>query len=334
MRCSPRLRVGPLLFLIYINDIHNSSDKLSFYLFADDTNLLYADKNLKSLGETVNNELFKVSEWLNANKLTLNAKKSNYVIFRPYQRKLGYLVNIQVFDNSTNTFTSLECKEHVRYLGILLDSNLSWKFHIEYVALKISRIIGVITCLRQFVPLCTLLNIYRSLIFSYMSYGLAAWGQAAKTHLQKLLVLQKRVHCLMYFSEPRAHAVPLFITSNILPINMLYVETVSSLMYDVSRLSVPSNISDLFTKVNEIHTHKTRSSSSDNFYIKSSSLSLNQRSFVRFGAKLWNSYQDKFRQLPKSAFKKLVDGLLLSMLEAEDNYVEKPILLHKIANFL
>ena len=123
---------------------------------------------------------------------------------------------------------------------------------------------------------------------------LAAWGQAAKTHLQKLLVLQKRVLRLMYFSEPRAHAVPLFMTSNILPVNMLYVETVSSLMYDVSCLSVPSNISDLFTKVNEIHTHKTRSSSSDNFYIKSSSLSLNQRSFARFGAKLWNFYQDKF----------------------------------------
>ena len=76
----------------------------------------------------------------------------------------------------------------------------------------------------------------------------------------------------------------LFITSNILPINMLYVETVSSLMYDVSRLSVPSNISDLFTRVNKIRTHKTRSSSSGNFYIKSSSLSLNQRSFARFGA--------------------------------------------------
>ena len=63
-----------------------------------------------------------------------------------------------------------------------------------------------------------------------MSYGLAAWGQAAKTHLQKLLVLQKCVLRLMYFSELRAHAVSLFITSNILPINILYVETVSSLM--------------------------------------------------------------------------------------------------------
>ena len=70
------------------------------------------------------------------------------------------------------------------------------------VALKISKTIGVIARLRHFVPLCTLLNIYRSLIFPYLSYGLAAWGQAAKTHLQKLLVLQKRVLRLMYFSEP------------------------------------------------------------------------------------------------------------------------------------
>ena len=189
----------------------NSSDKLSFFLFADDTNLLYANKNLKSLEEIVNNELLKVSEWLNANKLTLNAKKSNYVIFRPYQRKLGYSVNIKMFDNSTHTFTSLEYKEHVKYLGILLDSNLSWKFHIEYVALKTSKIIGVIARLRHLVPLCTLLNIYSSLICPYLSYGLAAWGQVAKTHLQKRLVLLKRVHRLMYFSEPRAHARRVFV---------------------------------------------------------------------------------------------------------------------------
>ena len=176
--------LGPLLFLIYINDIHNSSDQLSFYLFADDSNLLYADKNSKSLEEIVHKELLKVSEWLSANKLTLNAKKSNYVIFRPYQGKLSYSVNIrQIFDDSIHTFTSLKCKEHVKYLGILLDGNFNWKFHIEYVALKTSKIIGVIARLKHFVSLCTL-------IFPYMSYGLSAWGQAAKTHLQNLLVLQ------------------------------------------------------------------------------------------------------------------------------------------------
>ena len=136
---------------------------------------------------------------------------------------------------------------------------MSWKFHIEYVAFKISKIIGVIARLGHFFFYLSFPDV--SLL---MSYGLAAWGQATKTHLQKLLVLQKRVLRLMYFSEPRAHAVSLFITSNILPINILYVETVSSLMYNVSRLSVPSNISDLFTKVNKIDKHKTRSSCSGN----------------------------------------------------------------------
>ena len=125
----------------------------------------------------------------------------------------------------------------------------------------------------------------------------------------------------MYFSEPRAHAESLFITSNIFLINMLYVETVSSLMHDVSGLSFPSNIGYLFTKVNEIHTHKTRGSSSGNFYIISPSVSPHQRPFARFGAKLWNSYRDKFQQLPNSAFKKYVYGLLLLIMEAEDDYV-------------
>jgi hypothetical protein len=77
--------LGPLLFLIYINDIHVSSKVFKFYLFADDTNILYADKNLKSLETIVNKEL-EVCEWLNSNKLTLNLRKTNYVIFRPHKK--------------------------------------------------------------------------------------------------------------------------------------------------------------------------------------------------------------------------------------------------------
>ena len=92
-----------------------------------------------------------------------------------------------------------ECKDHFKYLGVLLDSNLSWKFRIDNV--------GVVARLRHFVPRTTLLNVYQSLILPYLTYGLAAWGQPAKTHLQKTLVLQKRVLHLMYFSEPRVHAV-------------------------------------------------------------------------------------------------------------------------------
>ena len=125
--------LGPLLFLIYINDIPNSSSKLSFCLFADDTNMLFADNNLRSLEATVNNELKNVCDWLTANKLTLNTKKSYFVIFRPRQKKLEYEVNLNVIGNNTDTLTSLECKEYVKCLGVLIDSHLSWKFHIVYV---------------------------------------------------------------------------------------------------------------------------------------------------------------------------------------------------------
>ena len=251
----------------------------------------------------INNEPVRVSDWLNANKLTLNAKKSNFVIFCPLHRKIDHSVNILMFDNSNHILTSLECKDHVKYLGVLLDSHLSWKYHIDNVALKISRIIGVIAHLWHLVPFTTLLSNYRSLILPYLSYGLAAWGQAAKSHLQKILVLQKLVLRLMYFSEPRAHAVPLFTTSKILSLNMLYIETVSSIMFDVPCLTVPTKISNLFIKANEKHNHETRFSSSYNFYINRSRLNQNHGSFSRFGAKLLNSICDELRHLSKRAFK-------------------------------
>ena len=120
--------LGPLLFLIYINDIHNSLAKFSFYLVADDTNLLYADTNMTSLAKTVNSELLNVSDWLNANKLTLYTKKSHYVIFRPYQRTLNYSTNIEMIDSCTQIPTTFECKD---YVLTILRCPVSQQFKLE-----------------------------------------------------------------------------------------------------------------------------------------------------------------------------------------------------------
>ena len=204
--------LGPLLFLIYINDIQECSEKLKFFLFADDTSILYADKNLRSLELIVNQELCKLYDWLTANKLTLNIKKSNFVIFSPVQRKSTYQPKIMIFDNEQNKNVALECKEFIKYLGILIDSHLTWKHHIDHIAIKISRTIGLISKIRHFVPKHTLINIYRSLVASYLSYGLIVWGQACKSYLDKLFKLQKGALRYIYFSDRNQHAIPLFST--------------------------------------------------------------------------------------------------------------------------
>ena len=102
-------------------------------------------------------------------------------------------------------------KNYFRYLGILIDSNLSWKFHIDYICQKVSKTVGIIAKLRHFVPRHVLLTLDRSLILTYISYGICSWGHAAETHFHKLLVLQKRALRLMFFTDPRTHAVPLFL---------------------------------------------------------------------------------------------------------------------------
>ena len=90
--------LGPLLFLIYINDIHKSSEILKFHLFSDDTSIFYSHKDLRNVEMTLNNELIKVSEWFIANKLTLNVSKSNFVIFHPPQKKISKNVMLQIND--------------------------------------------------------------------------------------------------------------------------------------------------------------------------------------------------------------------------------------------
>lgn len=322
--------LGPLLFLIYVNDIFMASDKLTFYLFADDTNLLYADKNLKSLETIVNCELSKVVGWLIANKLSLNIKKTNYIIFHPYQKRIVFDIRIKVYDSRTKTFFDLERKDHVKYLGVIIDQHLSWKHHINYIALKISRNIGIISRLRHFVPLKTLISIYNSLISPYISYGLIAWGQASKTHLEKILILQKRAVRLINFLPFRTHAIPYFAQSNILPITMIYFKLSSTLMLDITTNSAPQNICNLFTFTQDIHQYNTRSASSGNYYINHSRLNHHKNSFSIVGAKIWNSIPESYRRLPKHIFKKKIKTLLFETLESLDSYADTSTIISEI----
>ena len=223
------------MFLLYINDIYKSSSLFAFYLFADDTSIILANNNLKELESLVNRELGNVNEWLKVNKLSLNIKKSNFVIFRPRQKNIPFIPRIRIFDPVTNTCANLEMKDYVKYLGLMIDSNLSWKYHIEAICHKISKSVGIIAKIRHYVPRRVLLSIYNSLIVPYITYGVCAWGNCALTFQRKIVNLQKRALRLIYFSKSREHAVPFFLKSNCLPLPSLFFRDCSYILYDITR---------------------------------------------------------------------------------------------------
>ena len=136
----------------------------------------------------------------------------------------------------------LERKNTVKYLCLMIDSNLSWKSHIDYISLKLSRIVGIIARIRHFTPKHTLERIYYALVHPYLTHGLTVWEQACKTDLNQLLVLQKRVVRLINFGGYRDHAIPFFIKSNILPLNFLYFLNIACTMHDIINNESPVNI--------------------------------------------------------------------------------------------
>ena len=197
---------------------------------------------------------------------------------------------------------ALECKEFVSYLGIIIENNLS---HIDHVAIKMSRTVATtFFCrLRHFLPRHTLLTIYRSLVAPYLTYGLTAWGSAYKSHLEKLLKLQKRALRFVYFSERNQHAIPLFIYAGVLPLQFLYYEHLANLMFEIRHGNAPGNIQDLSQDISDIHSYNTRSSASNNFYTRSSRLSIQVNSFSRIGTKIWNETSVSSRKLSKNALR-------------------------------
>ena len=130
--------LGPLLFLLYINDLALVSPKLFAILFADDSIFFCTGKDLPSLFDTVNSELTIIVSWLNANKMSLNIEKTSYMIFRSRNKKLD--PGNDIFINGCK----IEQVQTTKFLGVIIDCNLTWKYHISYVCSKISKNIGIL----------------------------------------------------------------------------------------------------------------------------------------------------------------------------------------------
>ena len=208
--------LGPLLFIIYINDIPNSSKLLNFISYADDTTLFVSlnynhdnsTDNFSPNSSILNNEIKLVSDWLSLNKLSLNTSKTKCMTFHSKKKTINS--PILKIEN-----TAIEHVQNFQFLGIMLNKHLNWDTHINHIAKKISKTIGILNRLKRTLPTFTLKTIYNSLINSHINYGILCWGYKSN----KILKLQKKAVRVISNSKFNAHTQPLFKSLKILTIN-------------------------------------------------------------------------------------------------------------------
>ena len=240
--------LGPLLFLLYLNDFPLCSCELDFHLFADDSNLFYAAKNLTVIESVINAELVKIKNWLSANKLSLNITKSNFVIFHPPQKRKT--INVKLSINNQ----LLKEEYSIQYLGVILDSHLNWKAHVAHVSKKIKRNIGLLSKIRYYVSSKTLVSLYYALIYPFLTYSLIAWGNTYETNIKPLLILQKRAIRIITFSSFFEHTSPLFKSLKIINFSDLVQFVTSVFMFKYHKQLLPSIFSNYFTYISSLYS--------------------------------------------------------------------------------
>ena len=281
--------LGPVLFLLYINDFNQSSDLFDFHLFADDANLFYRHKSLSILESDINNELVNINTWLCANKLSLNIKKSNFVLFHPPQRKITLQVKLYI------SGTSLQKENCIKYLGIMIDSNLSWKTQISCISKKIKRSIGILSKLRYYVDLSILIKLYYALIYPFLIYGIITWGNTYPTTIQPLSVLQKKAVRIMTFSKFDEHSSPLFKKLNIIKLSDLIKYHISIFMFKFHNQLLPSVFNSYFTSVENIHSYNTRATAKKCYYLPKARTNYGLFSVRYQGPKIWNMIEQQIK---------------------------------------
>ena len=304
--------LGPLLFLLYINDMHLAMEHSTIYHFADDTNLIYSCKSFKLLRKKVNKDLQLLHDWLCSNRLSLNAGKTEFIVFRPSRHKTWERLTLKL--HHTKLFESSK----IKYLGLILDNKLSWKFHIAELSKKLSRAVGLLYKIRHMCPTPVLRSLYYSLFNSHLCYGLVLWGNANRSYIDKIRSLQKRALRSIVFArnDDNININRIYFDLKILNVDHQLQVQLSSLMWDYDHDTIPPSLRTNFKRANLVHNYNTRAANIGSLhYCKVNSYKHGINSFKYQGIKVLNNlkkmsiYQDAHS---KSNFLKELKSDLLS----------------------
>ena len=273
--------LGPLLFLIFINDIPCASELLT-WLFADDTALVTSASSLEQLQTKMNIQIDKVHDWLLANKLSVHyIKKSQYMLINKNN-------NTRINDEfellmGNHVIARTNC---YRYLGILVDDRLSWTEHINEVCSKLSQVAGTIFKVRNILSKQALMLIYHSLVGTKLRYGLICWATAHKFLLKKVNVIHNKIVTYLTFKKRCTRPCPLYQQLKVLPLGILIEIEYGKTMYKYQNKMLPQVFESYFQQPQ--HNHKTRFTSNNNYDLWRWN-SAKEKSMLKYkGPKVWN----------------------------------------------
>ena len=244
--------LGPLLFIIYMNDINDVSNLFETILFADDTFLnsimsLFPMNDNHKKSQAINKELHKITDWLRANKLSLNVKKTKYMLFRYSQKKPNSLPQLNL---KMNGF-SIEKVKHFNFLGLTISETLSWKPHLDKIRTMIAKTVGTMNRIKNQVNKTILLTIYNSLILSRLHYGILCWGAYGKL----LFRMQKKAVRIIFKTKYNAHTDPLFKDLKLLKIEDIFRLQCLKFYFKLKNNNLPSYFISNFNFLQSSHIH-------------------------------------------------------------------------------
>ena len=195
-------------------------------MFADDTSLLCHNTDMSILKMNINNDLTLLSNWLKANKLSLNVEKSHYMIF---SRKKDTPHDVDLRINEAKI-----CRvNNVKFLGIIVDESLNWRHHISHICKKLSKCIAIMYKIRSYIDVNTSISLYYTLFYSYLTYCNIVWGNSCKSYLKPIVLLQKKMIRVTAGNRIYLeHTDPLFQKTKIMKFPVLHRYIVARFMFE------------------------------------------------------------------------------------------------------
>ena len=281
--------LGPLLFLIFINDLPNTTRFFKFTLFADDSTLScqFPTSEIDSIHTDINNNLTIVNSWLTANRMAINTDKTKYIIFS--YRNIIELPSINIGQGE------IQSTDNTKFLGIHIDRHLTFQVHINYLAEKISKTMGILYKLDKILPHSILRTLYQSLVHPYFLYGIEAWYNTSQTTLNKLVVLQKKCIRTINNLTYNDHTTPYFSSDRILKLKDLHKLRTLIYMYKTLHTGHDHNLLTSVNTHSDVHAHNTRHR--HQLVIPRFAKAKSQFSISYTGVKLWNLIPTEIKSL-------------------------------------